>query len=125
MCMAGVRAILFALTLTARAASAIRGAPLRARVVPRSRQLCLDENKNAVAEKTSGGVLPFFQQKIPEDQQPIMELQGLRRQAFMDWPEDDGYQGRIRGFYTNTMLFLARRSLLRHLISCQKSFRSY
>ena len=103
----GAVRVLLVLALGARATNALRAASLRAHTVPRSRQPYLDENKNAVAEKTSGSFLPFFQQSVPEGQQPIMELEGLRRQQFMDWPKDDKYGGRIFSLYQYTMLFLS------------------
>ena len=36
---------------------------------------------------TGGFSLPFFTSNVPEDQQPVQELQALRSQPFYDWPE--------------------------------------
>jgi len=51
--------------------------------------------------------LPFFQQNVPEDQQPTFELRNLKKQAFQDWPTTDGYNGKLFTLYQGITLFLS------------------
>jgi len=83
-------------------------APLRARppaqVRTRARSPLLVETET----KKGGFSLPFFSSDVPEDQQPVQELQDLRGQAFYDWPEDGaGYKDKLFQLYGATMLFLS------------------
>jgi len=49
----------------------------------------------------------FFQQNVPEDQQPVVELQNLRQQAFYDWVDDDDYGGKLRNLWIGIMFFFS------------------
>jgi hypothetical protein len=50
----------------------------------------------------------FFQSSVPEDQQPIFELQTLRSQPFYDWAESDStYREKLRNLYVATMVFVS------------------
>ena len=51
--------------------------------------------------------VPFLQPSVPEDQQPVAELQDMRRQPFYDWPMDDKYNGRLFGLWRNIMLVVS------------------
>jgi hypothetical protein len=55
-----------------------------------------------------GGPLNFFAQKnVPQDQQPVFELQNLRGLPFYAWAESDEYDGKIRNLYFGLMFFLS------------------
>lgn len=73
--------------------------------LPRHRRchspLCAEDTKQR------GFPIPFFQQDIPEDQQPTYELRQLQKQTFQDWPCDDGYTGKLFNLYAGIMLFLS------------------
>jgi hypothetical protein len=49
----------------------------------------------------------FLNPKVPEGQQPVVELQELKNGAFNMWASDDGYTGRLFQLYAATMLFLS------------------
>jgi hypothetical protein len=50
----------------------------------------------------------FFQREVPEDQQPIVELQQLRKQPFYDWVEtNDGYVEKLKTLYVALMLLVS------------------
>jgi len=50
----------------------------------------------------------FFQSLVPQDQQPVAELQNLRSQAFYDWADsDEGYSSKLQGLYVAIMLLLS------------------
>lgn len=51
--------------------------------------------------------LPFLQPGVPADQQPTTEMRTLRKQAFMDWADDDEYTSRLGQLYQGIMLFLS------------------
>jgi hypothetical protein len=52
-------------------------------------------------------VLPFFQETVPEAQQPTAELVEARRQPFMTWAESDTYEKKLRGLYVFIMGFFS------------------
>ena len=56
-------------------------------------------------EKPGGFPIPFFQPGVPDDQQPTEELRILRRQAFMDWADDNDFGSRLTNLYLGIMLF--------------------
>ena len=70
--------------------------------LPRARPTLL---RDEATETTTTAPFPFFQPNVPDDQQAIEELRGLRQQAFMNWPADQAYTSRMRGLYQNIMLF--------------------
>jgi|TARA_B100000513_G_scaffold127683_1_gene56803 hypothetical protein len=75
------------------------------RVASRTRTPLLQQGTDK-AERS--GLLGFLQPNVPKDQQPVAELQTLRRDAFYDWAsEDEGYRSKLIGLYQNTMLFLS------------------
>lgn len=82
---------------------AFHAAPLQlARSATRARTPLLQETE------TKPSPFALFQRNMPEDQQPVFELQNLRSQAFYDWAEsDDGYAEKLRGLYFGIMLFLS------------------
>ena len=51
----------------------------------------------------------FFQQDdVPEDQQPVFELQTLRNQPFYDWADsNEGYKENLKNLYVAIMLLLS------------------
>jgi len=59
--------------------------------------------------KKGGFSLPFFASDVPEEQQPVQELQALRSQAFYDWPElkDGGYKNKLVNLYAAIMLLIS------------------
>ena len=59
------------------------------------------------APNAGGFPLPFLNRGVPQDQQPIMELQNLRTQSFMDWAETDEYKSKLTNLYLAVMLFAA------------------
>ena len=50
---------------------------------------------------------PFLSQRIPEDQEPVVQLQVLSGAPFYDWAATDAYGDRIVGLYQGTMIFLS------------------
>tara|TARA_B110001452_G_scaffold234709_2_gene213154 strand:- start:214 stop:1059 length:846 start_codon:yes stop_codon:yes gene_type:complete len=75
--------------------------PVVARRAVRARAPLLVETENKPA-------FAFFQRNVPEDQQPVAELQNLRSQAFYDWADsNEAYTEKLRGLYLGTMLFLS------------------
>ena len=58
--------------------------------------------------KASGPAIPFFNAaSMPEDQQPVVALQELRGQPFLEWATDDEYEKKLFGLWSNVMLFLS------------------
>lgn len=75
-------------------------------VIPaRARPPLLQQQKQEQEERPFS--FPFLQPGVPVDQQPVAELRELRKQKFMDWADDDGYEGKLVSLYQSIMLFLA------------------
>jgi len=49
----------------------------------------------------------FFQRDVPDDQQPVVELDTLRRQPFFSWSTTDAYSIQLVGLYGFIMLFFS------------------
>jgi len=80
---------------------------VRHAVSPARRALPVQLQQQDQEEKQSGFVLPFLQPAVPEDQQVQTELRELKKQKFMDWPTDDGYNGRLGDLYQGISLFVS------------------
>jgi len=96
---------ILALTL---AATAYRG-PLPARLAAQCRSRACSPLLVETETKKGGFSLPFFSSNVPEDQQPVKELQALRGQSFYDWPElkDGGYKDKLFNLYFTIMLLVS------------------
>lgn len=66
-----------------------------------------DSRQGSVSDRPAapGFTLPFLNRGVPEDQQPVMELNNLRQQKYYDWPESDEYQSKLVNLYGLIMLF--------------------
>ena len=76
---------------------------IRPAVSTRSRPVLATEQQT----QQRGPGLPFFQQDVPADQQPIAELRTLKQQPFFDWPASDDYAGKLRELYFGINVFLS------------------
>ncbi|EOD38275.1 hypothetical protein EMIHUDRAFT_460471 [Emiliania huxleyi CCMP1516] len=71
--------------------------------LPRAGAIFASETREA------GGQGPgaFLQRGLPKNQQPVREVQNLRREFLFDWPMDDGYTDKLKGLYGATMLVVS------------------
>jgi len=71
-------------------------------------RFALMQQKQQQKTPSSGFRNPVGQAQIPVDQQPVVELQTLRKEPFYDWADtSDTYTSKLGDLYKGTMLFIS------------------